>query len=258
MLSRLEQIGSLARRLRRMERSRRPSEVEREVSGTGHEALECLLPARGLGRGRLFEWISAGGPGVGAATLALLAARKLMQDPENRVVGTLVVIDRDGGFYPAAVAELGLPPQGLLLVHPKSEAEWMWAVEQALRSPAVDVTLTWADRIQGPVFRRWQLAAEAGGGVGMLVRSSEVLGEASWASVSLLVRGGACEEAEGRAESFVKRTGRRWVVSVLRNRAGGAEDDGSEWLLEWDDETGGLHLLSRLDCAAPVGVQAAG
>ena len=258
MSSRLEQIGVLARRLRRMERSRRPPELKSEVSGAGQEVLGGLLPGRGVGRGRVFEWISAGGPGVGAATLALLAASKLMQDPENRMVGTLVVIDRDGGFYPAAVAELGLPPQGVLLVHPKSEAEWMWAVEQALRSPAVDVTLTWAGRIEGRGFRRWQLAAEAGGGVGMLVRSSEVLGEASWASVSLLVRSGACEEAKGPAGSFVKRMGRRWVVSVLRNRAGGAGDDGSEWLLEWDDETGGLHLLSRLDCAAPVGVQATG
>tara|TARA_B100000470_G_scaffold213121_1_gene193372 strand:+ start:666 stop:1211 length:546 start_codon:yes stop_codon:yes gene_type:complete len=181
-----------------------------------------------------------------------------MQDAENRVVGTLVVIDRDGGFYAAAVEELGLPPQELLLVHPKSEAEWLWAVEQALRSPAVDVTLTWADRIEDRAFRRWQLAAEAGGGVGMLVRSAGALEGASWASVSLLVRSGGCDDTREREEGFARRMGRRWGVSVLRNRAGGAEDDGSEWLLEWDDETGGLHLLSRLGCTASVGVQVTG
>ena len=258
MSSRLEQIGSLTRRLRRMEQSRRPPGLEREVAGTGHEALDRLLPDRGLRRGRLFEWINARGPGTGAATLALLAARELMQDAENRVVGTLVVIDRDGGFYAAAVEELGLPPQELLLVHPKSEAEWLWAVEQALRSPAVDVTLTWADRIEDRAFRRWQLAAEAGGGVGMLVRSAGALEGASWASVSLLVRSGGCDDTREREEGFTRRMGRRWGVSVLRNRAGGAEDDGSEWLLEWDDETGGLHLLSRLGCTASVGVQVTG
>ena len=146
-MSRLEQIGSLARRLRRMERSRRSPEAEEVVEGTGHAALDSLLPAGGLARGRLFEWINARGPGTGAVTLALLAAGGLAGDEENRTAGVLAVVDRDGGFYPAAVAEMGLSPKGLLLVRPESETEWLWAVEQVLRSPAVDVMLTWADRI---------------------------------------------------------------------------------------------------------------
>ena len=92
----------------------------------------------------------------------------------------------------------------------------------------------------------------------MLVRSAGALEGASWASVSLLVRGGGCDDTREREEGFTRRKGRRWGVSVVRNRAGGAEDDGSEWLLEWDDETGGLHLLSRLGCTASVGVQVTG
>ncbi len=255
-MSRLEQIDSLARRLRRMERSRRPLEAGEVVEGTGHAALDSLLPAGGLARGRLFEWINARGPGTGAVTLALLAAGELTKDGENRTAGALAVIDRDGGFYPAAVAEMGLSPKGLLLVRPESETEWLWAVEQVLRSPAVDVMLTWADRIDDRVFRRWQLAAEAGGGVGMLVRSAEALGTPSWASVRLLVRGWACGDGMECGGGSGKRVGRRWSVRVLRDRTGGGGDDGFEWLLEWDDETGGLHLLSRLECPAPAGVQA--
>jgi len=235
-----------------MERRAVPAVECEQPIGTGHAALDSVLPAGGLRRGTLLEWVNGEGPGSGAATLALLAVGGLVQ-PQSGPGGTLAVVDRGVGFYTAAAAGLGLSPDRILLVRAGTEGEWKWAVEQVLRSPAVDVALTWAESLDDRVFRRWQLAAELGGGVGMLVRPAEALREASWSSVRLMVRGCVGEQlAEGR----------RWSVRVLRGGVGRgawrAGDEEREVLLELNDETGGLRLLSRLECAVSPGVSAVG
>jgi len=143
------------------------------------------------------------------------------------------------------------------MVRAETESEWKWAVEQVLRSRAVDVVLTWAGGLEDRVFRRWQLAAERGGGVGMLVRPREVVQDASWASLRVLVGGRG-----GGGESVPSDRGRSWSVRVLRGGlgtgAGRAGDEEREVCLELDDETGGLHLLPRLVRAAPSGISAVG
>ena len=49
--------------------------------------------------------------------------------------------------------------------------ETCWAIEQCLRCPGVSATWAWVDeRIPARVHRRWQLAAEVGGGVGLFFR----------------------------------------------------------------------------------------
>jgi hypothetical protein len=171
--------------------------------------------------------------------------------------GVLAVIERVGGFCPAAAAGLGVSPERMLMVRAETESEWKWAVEQVLRSRAVDVVLTWAGGLEDRVFRRWQLAAERGGGVGMLVRPREVVPDASWASLRVLVGGRG-----GGGESVPSGRGRSWSVRVLRGGlgtgAGRAGDEEREVCLELDDETGGLHLLPRLVRAAPPGISAVG
>ena len=252
-MSRQDTIKDLGDRLRRMERRVARTEDREQSVGTGHAALDSVLPAGGLVRGTLLEWINGEGPGSGATTLALLSAGGLIRRRDSGPAGTLAVVDRGGGFYTAAAAGLGLSPEGILLVRAGSEGEWQWAMEQVLRSPAIDVALTWAGSLDDRVFRRWQLAAELGGGVGMLVRSPEVVPQASWASARLMVRGCVGEEWTG---------GRRWSVRVLGGgvgrgtwRAGYHE---REVMLELNDETGGLRLLPRLERAVPSGVSATG
>jgi len=241
-----------------MERSRRSSAETGQLIGTGHAALDGVLPDGGLRRGMLFEWINEEGPGSGAVTLALLAAGGLLREEsdESGGLGTLAVVDRGGGFYTAAAAALGVSSERTLVVRPETTSEWMWAVEQVLRSPSVDVVLTWAGRLDHRIFRRWQLAAELGGGVGMLVRTPDVVRDSSWAAARVMVRG------DGEGDADVRTGGRRWGVRVLRGGVGGRTGrvggDEGEVLLELDDETGGLYLLSRLECAEPVGVSASG
>jgi hypothetical protein len=78
-------VADLRERLARLEKSGCPAD-ERPVS-TGSPALDRLLPAGGLIRGSLVEYLSPGS-GSGTGTLALAAARQACAD------GRALVVDR--------------------------------------------------------------------------------------------------------------------------------------------------------------------
>lgn len=73
------------------------------------------------------EWLGVGSGG-GSQTLALVAAREACRDGKS-----LVVVDRTRRFYPPAAAAWGIDLSRLIVVHPASEADELWAIDQALR-----------------------------------------------------------------------------------------------------------------------------
>jgi hypothetical protein len=165
---------------------------------TGFAALDGILPSAGLEGGTLVEWL-ADGAGSGAVTLSLsVAARALDQGR------ACVVIDSRQEFYPPAAAELGLPLERLVIVRPSGPRLALWAWEQALRFRGVAVTLGEMGPLSDQPFRRLQLAAEAGGGLGFLVRPAACRAEPSWAAVRL----GVSALPSGELE-------RRWRVESL-------------------------------------------
>src|SRR5207249_1094082 len=93
----------------------------------------------------------------------------------------LVVLDSKREFYPPAAAGLGVPLERTILVQPASASDALWALEQALRCRAVAVALAWIDALHDRAFRRLQLAAEAGGSLGFLLRPAACRAEPSWA-----------------------------------------------------------------------------
>src|SRR2546421_415192 len=124
-------VSSLRREVARLEMSR-PPEDERPIS-TGSPALDGLLPAGGLRRGTLVEYL-AGRLGNGAGTLALGAAWEACQDGR-----ALVVVERDRRqgtgnrgqesgslFYPVAAAAGGGDLSAGLGLRPASEAGARW------------------------------------------------------------------------------------------------------------------------------------
>ena len=172
-------LEELRRRIARLEAVRRRGGSATVTSGS--TALDGILPEGGFRCGTLVEWLSAG-EGTGACTLALLAARETC-----RRGGSLVVLDRRGDFYPPAAVRLGIEPEQLLVVHAESAADHDWAMDQVLRSPAVAAALAWPEKLDGRTFRRWQLAVEQGGGLGLLLRPAAARADPSWADVRLLV-----------------------------------------------------------------------
>jgi hypothetical protein len=213
--SRLETIQSLKERLRQLEQSHRPTRAAALSTGC---ALDRLLPGQGLVPGTLTEWLSAG-EGAGAATLAFSVTAALLQKG-----GSLVVIDAPREFYPPAAAALGIPLQHTVVIQPENSTDALWALEQALRSSAVRVALGWVEEVDDRAFRRLQLAAEVGGGLGFLLRPAARRTDPSWADVRLLVDAAPTPQSS---------PGRRLYVQVLHCR-GGAEGEALELELNYE------------------------
>ena len=142
-----------------------------------------------------------------------------------------------GGFYPPAAAALGIELDNLVVVHPTRPADYDWAWSQSLHCSAVAAVVGWPEKLDSREFRRWQLAAETSGSLGLLVRSSRAAGEPHWADVRLLV------------QSLSTAAERRMKVELLRCRGRQASRSVE---LELDDETHTLHLAAELAPATPV------
>lgn len=170
-----------------------------EAVATGFAALDGLLPAGGVRRGSLVEWL-AGDEASGAATLAAAVACRLAGEPAAsadraaEAAATIIVVDRRGWFHPPAVlgwiaraGSAGRRPPQLVVARPAHEADELWAIDQALRCRGVAAVLARPRAVHSTAMRRWQLAARASLAVGLFVRPSEVRREPSWAEARVAV-----------------------------------------------------------------------
>src|ERR1700685_3806912 len=169
----LEQLAQLCRNgePRRM--------ASRLAPPSGVPALEASLPGGSWPIGAIAELMS---DAIGIGELSLL-------------VPVLSGLGRAGRYiawmappylpYAPALAQRGLPLERMLLIRTRSLQESLWAAEQALRCPAVGAVLGWPASIVDRNVRRLQLAAEAGGSLGILYRPPEAARESSPAALRL-------------------------------------------------------------------------
>jgi hypothetical protein len=180
-------------------------EAVREVVSSGFRPLDALLPAGGVRRGSLIEWLAGEVAGGGAASLACAVACQLGRQADRP--GTIVVVDRTGWFHPPAVLPwLGGAPGAtrLVVARPAHDDDEIWAIDQALRCAGVAAVLAWPRAAVGPggclaaarhrctqpwtiAMRRWQLAARSSGAVGLFVRPVTARAEPSWAEARIAV-----------------------------------------------------------------------
>ncbi len=152
------------------------------VVSSGLFELDARLPQRGFARGSLIEWLVPG-VGCGAGTLALAAAREAC-----RAGPPLVVVDRSGRFYPPAAVALGIDLARVLIVRPRRPDDEAWACDQALRTRGIGAVLAWPERADSRWLRRWQLAVEQSGVIGLFVRPERARGEPCFSAVRLQVQ----------------------------------------------------------------------
>jgi protein ImuA len=167
----------------------------RESVTSGFRSLDGLLPAGGVRRGSLVEWLYAD-EASGAATVAFAVACRLAGCGSDRgdglrhvpppAAGTIIVVDRQGRFHPPAVMPW-LGGRQLVVTRPSGEDDETWAIDQSLRCPGVAAVLAWPKRIHATAMRRWQLAARASRAVGLLVRPEAARREPSWAEARVAV-----------------------------------------------------------------------
>jgi hypothetical protein len=140
-------------------------EQARGAVSSGWPDLDALLPAGGVRRGSVIEFLAGeatappGLAGAGAATLACAVARRLadggagLSVPEEDATGgdgprggTIVVVDRSGWFHPPAMlpwleepcAGVGATGRGRLVVaRPSRDDDEIWVIEQSLRCAGV-------------------------------------------------------------------------------------------------------------------------
>jgi len=191
------------------------SENGTETFSSGAASIDGLLPQGGLPTASIIEWV-ASIDGCSASALSLITAAAALEhfhktciyahqsvdrprrppsgdgsddNVENafkssRHAGPLVVVAPPNQFYPPAAVSLGIPAEQIIWVRPKKKADTVWAIDQALRSPAV--AAVWAP-IDGQLddrdARRFQLSAETGNTVGLLVREATASGRPTFAEV---------------------------------------------------------------------------
>jgi hypothetical protein len=234
--SRQRVIDELRDRLKQWESPRRATGA---IVSSGYAALDQLLPEGGFRRGGLVECLEPAA-GSGAGTLALAAASRATGQASRESAagaGPLVVVDGQGEFYPPAAALAGVELGGLILVEPRNRQDQAWVWDQALRCPGVGAVLGWISNFHQRTRRRWQLAAEAGAGLGLLICPASIRDEPCWAQVRLLV------------QPLVSPHGRRVRVELLR---AAAVASGLTVELDLEDETRDLHLDSALAARATV------
>lgn len=132
---------------------------------TGLPLLDAIAPRGTFALGVVHELLYPPGmpsPRTFALLLAVAAAKARM--------GPVIWSDPEGTLYPPAVARAGLPMDRLLILRPKCLADELWAATQCMRCQGVAATIVEPGRLSRVQARRLQLAAETGGGAGLLLR----------------------------------------------------------------------------------------
>lgn len=174
-------IAELAARLRQLERSRSHPERDTATVPSPAEGIQQLLPEGLSSRGGLVEWLSDL-KGAGSLSVAVLASREAVGEH------LWVFVDPRRQDYAAGLAALSLDMDRVVFVRPRWQADVLWIAEQTLRTRGIGAVVCEFDCLPTAAFRRLQLAAEAGGTLGILLRPERVRHQPSWAECRLLVR----------------------------------------------------------------------
>ena len=180
------------------------------------------LIGAGLVRGALHE-VCAASPGSGVAFAAILLARCGGQ------VLWIATEQETNLVWPPGLLPFGLAPDKLILARAARWPEALWAMEEALRCPALGGAVLMAGAGQGldlTATRRLHLAAEAGGVFGLLLRPDGAAG-ASAARTRWHIAPLASDAAP------------RWRLTLLRQRGGAPA---GPWNVTFNAATNTLHL----------------
>lgn len=159
--ARLDQARRVVDRLERAERSAR---TRHGVLTTGFAQVDRALPDGGLAFGGIHEIL-----GLASHRFALALLRNRLSQTTAPALWVLPRRATDALHGPG-LACLGVDPGRIVLVRYGTAAEGLWCLEEALKSGAFAQVIGRPDGVLATVAaRRLQLAAEAGGALGLLL-----------------------------------------------------------------------------------------
>ncbi len=239
--------------------------------------LDNALPNGGLTRGRLHEVASIGVKGkdgklrdarlegdVAALGFAAALVGRAAGTCPNTGGAVLWCTNRKslyhaGSLHGPGLSTFGVDARRLVLIDGTDDTQVLWAMEEGLRSGALSAVAGEVGNLTSAASRRLQLAAEAGGGLGLLVRVSTkkaaktvTAATTRWEisvaeSVSENVGASLLASRRVAQQTFNGLGPARWDVRLARCR-GGSERN---WRVEWNHET------HRFAVVAPVASQPA-
>ena len=208
-----------------VERGHKPRR-ERRRFVSGLPALDELLPGGSFVAGAAHELLvqpQHPTPLLFAAILARSAAAS---------GGAVAWLDARHDVYPPALAAAGIPIERLHLLRPRRAAEVVPAVTECCRCAGVAATVAELSYLSRVEARRLQLAAEQGGGVGILIRRTGRAATFYAAATRWLV-------APRAGDASV----RRWDVQLLHGHGGHV---GQAVILEVNRETNHVRAVEAL------------
>jgi len=168
---------------------------------TGLEALDALAPGGAWACGAVHELLARPADGK-PLFVAMLLARSASES------GAIVWCDPHRELYPPALAAHGVPLDRLFLLR-LPVADQVWAVAECLRCKGVSAVVAAVPRLTRIEARRLQLAAETGGGIGVLLRPTGKASNIYAAASRWLV-----------SPTPGERTLQRWTVQLLHGHGG--------------------------------------
>ncbi len=176
---------------------------------TGYPALDALLADRGWPKAGLVELLSTQ-TGIGELRLLAPALAKLSAQEARWITW----INPPHIPYAPALTEIGIDIGKVLLVQPKTHADALWALEQAVKSGSCSAVLAWLDepRLTVKDIRRLKLAARRGESLAVLFRPSSAAQRQSMAELRILIRQAATPD-HSNIEVLKRRGG--WPVERL-------------------------------------------
>lgn len=131
---------------------------------TGYQVLDNQLGGLGWPKGALSECL-LDSCGIGELHLVLPLMQKVARQGK-----TIFWLNPPHTPYAPALARGGVNTDQLVLVQTHDSADFLWTLENCLRSPVTGLVMAWPGKLATRDIRRLQLASEAGNNVCILFR----------------------------------------------------------------------------------------
>ncbi len=199
--------------------------------------LDALAPGGAFACGAVHEFLSGTGKTRSFVMPAILAR------PASEL-GWIAWCNPEGDLYPPALVAMGVPINRLLVLRPATLADTLWAATECLRCRGIAACIAPLEKITRVHARRLQLAAEQGGGVGLLLRPAAAIGWPYAAVTRWMIR-------PARGERMVQRVG----VELVHGHGGRV---GQSVLLEMCRETNTVRAAAAVADRSDQAKEAAG
>jgi len=241
-------LAALRRRIDVLERGVTEA-PERPSRPFGVPEIDAVLPGGGLPSRALHEITGDGNRNEVIAFCAALLTGMNTDAGEN--TGATVLWCRGGDdLYAPGLGGFGLDLGRLLLVRVQRDRDLLWVMEEGLRSGALAAVVAEPSKVTTTALRRLQLAAEAGGSMGFILRHHK--DEVVAGPIATRWRVGPALSRPLRVGTALLPGQPRWQLELIRCRNGRS----GTWTVEWqgmlEDESaegraaGGFALVSEV------------